>query len=79
MLDDVVEGLGLSRHEQIVLLVCYVTRSLSPRTDLNRPIPGERLVTQLEWQYARHTLTEKGLLGADGLLTEAGLATMRVL
>jgi hypothetical protein len=60
---------SLSRHEQIVLAV--VCR-FPDRQAITERIPGERQMTQAEWQTARSSLISKRLLDLAGAITKAG-------
>jgi hypothetical protein len=59
----------LSRHERIVLeVVCR----FPDRQAITQRIPGERQMTQAEWQAARTSLIGKKLLDQAGAITLAG-------
>jgi|KBSMisStaDraftv2_1062788.scaffolds.fasta_scaffold609104_2 hypothetical protein len=59
----------LSRHERIVLeVVCR----FPDRRAIAERIPGERQMTQAEWQTARLSLIGKKLLDRAGAITHAG-------
>jgi len=62
-------GLGLSRHERIVLeVVCRFPN----RQAITERIDGERQMTREDWSAARTSLITKRLLNKAGELTIAG-------